>query len=129
MESSDILEQVRRIALELPGVNERVSHGEPCFFVQDKRPVGYFHENHNGDGRISLWCPAPPGIQEEMVTSDPERFFKPPVSASGTFSQWLGVYLDTGDDGQLHWDEITAILDDAFRTVAPKKLVAQLDRR
>jgi hypothetical protein len=39
------------------------------------------------------------------------------------------VYLDTGDDGQLDWDEITAILDDAFRTVAPKKLVAQLDRR
>ena len=41
----DELEQVRRIALTLPSVTERVSHGEPCFFVQDKRPLCYFHDN------------------------------------------------------------------------------------
>ena len=33
------LERVRKIALALPEVNERVSHGEPCFFVRDKRPL------------------------------------------------------------------------------------------
>src|SRR5437762_5041987 len=54
------LDRVRRIALALPGVNERMSHGEPCFFVRDKRPLCYFHDNHNGDGRIALWCPVPP---------------------------------------------------------------------
>jgi hypothetical protein len=32
MEGDD-LDQVRRIALALPGVTERISHGEPCFFV------------------------------------------------------------------------------------------------
>jgi hypothetical protein len=125
MGGDEILDQVRRIALALPEVNERPSHGEPCFFVQDKRPVCYFHDNHNGDGRISLWCPVPPGIQEEMVSAEPERFFKPPTSASGTFSGWLGVLLDTSADCV----EIAAILEDAFRTVAPKKLVAELDNR
>jgi hypothetical protein len=70
------LDRVRRIALALPGVNERTSHGEPCFFVRDKRPLCYFHDNHNGDGRISLWCPVPDGGQEEMVSAEPERFLR-----------------------------------------------------
>jgi hypothetical protein len=29
----------------------------------------------------------------------------------------------------LDWDEIAAILEDAYRTVAPKQLIAQLDNR
>src|SRR5947208_8189957 len=103
------LDRVRRIALALPGVNERMSHGEPCFFVRDKRPLCYFHDNHNGDGRISLWCPVPPGVQEELVTADPVRFFKPPVSARGVFSDWLGVYLDTTGKNAVDWNEVEAI--------------------
>jgi hypothetical protein len=54
------LHRVRQMALALPEVTERLSHGEPCFFVRDKRPLCYFHDDHNGDGRISLWCPLPP---------------------------------------------------------------------
>jgi hypothetical protein len=49
------LRQVRRIALAFPGVNERLSDGEPCFFVRDRRPLCYFPYDHNGDGRISPW--------------------------------------------------------------------------
>ena len=48
MEPMRPLDRVRRVALALPGVNERTSHGEPCFFVRDNRPLCYFHENHNG---------------------------------------------------------------------------------
>src|SRR5947209_5110291 len=121
------LDRVRRIALALPGVNERLSHGEPCFFVRDKRPLCYFHDDHNGDGRISLWCPVPHGVQEEFVSSEPERFFAPTPSASGVFSDWLGVYLDTSGAHRVDWNEIAAILEDAFRTVAPKNLIAELD--
>lgn len=126
---SEELAQVRRIALALPGVTERVSHGEPCFFVQDKRPLCYFHDDHRGDGRISLWCPAPPGVPGELVSAEPRRFFRPTPSASGVFSGWLGVYLDTEGDDRVDWHEIANILGDAFRTVAPRSLIAQLDRR
>ncbi|MGH8986131.1 MAG: MmcQ/YjbR family DNA-binding protein [Acidimicrobiia bacterium] len=123
------LNRVRKIALALPEVKERLSHGAPCFFVRDKRPVCYYHDDEfNSDGRVSLWCPAPPGVQEELVASEPERFFEPPPSAKGTFSDWLGVFLDTSGANKVDWDEIAAILEDAFREVAPKKLIAELDR-
>src|SRR5437879_12515338 len=123
------LDRVRRIALALPGVNERISHGEPCFFVRDKRPLCYFHDDHNGDGRISLWCPVPPGVQEEMVSAEPVRFFAPPTSSSGVFRQWLGVYLDTTGPHRVDWGEIAAIVDDAFRQIAPAVLARGLDNR
>jgi hypothetical protein len=120
------LDRVRAIALGLPEVTERVSHGATCFFVREKRPLCYFHDHHNDD-RVSLWCPAPPGTQEALVASEPTRFFKPPTSASGTFSDWLGVFLDPQGDAVVDWDEIAEIIEDAFRLVAPAKAVAELD--
>ena len=123
------LDRVRRIALALPGVNERTSHGEPCFFVRVRRPLCYFHANHNGDGRISLWCPVPPGAQEEMVSAEPVCFFAPPTSSSGVFSEWLGVYLDTSGTHEIDWGEIAAIIEDAYRHIAPKALVTVLDNK
>jgi hypothetical protein len=122
------LDRVRRIALAFPEVTERTSHGEPCFFVRQKRPLCYFHDDHNGDGRISLWCPVPPGVQEEMASAEPARFFAPPTSSSGVFRQWLGVYLDSGTH-KVDWAEITAILEDAYRHVAPAQFVKELDQR
>ena len=117
---------VRKIALALPEVNERLSHGAPCFFIQNKRPLCYYHDDHRGDGRVSLWFPVPPGVQEEMVAAEPERFFKPPTSAAGAFGNWLAVFLDTSE---LDWREIAAMLEEAFRRAAPKRLVAELDDR
>ena len=123
------LDRVRRIALAFPEVTERTSHGEPCFFIREKRPLCYFHDDHNSDGRISLWCPVPPGVQEEQVSAEPASFFAPPTSASGVFAGWLGVYLDTSGTHKLDWREIAAILEDAYRHVAPKRLVDDLNNR
>ena len=122
------LDRVRAIALGLPEVTERLSHGATCFFVRDKRPLCYFHDHHNDD-RVSLWCSAPPGMQAALVADEPTRFFKPPTSASGTFSDWLGVFLDTTGDDIVDWDEIAAIVEDAYRLVAPRSLIAELDGR
>jgi hypothetical protein len=121
------LDRVRKIALALPDVSERLSHGEPCFFVRERRPFCYFHDDHNGDGRISLWCPTLPGVQEELVTAEPQRFFRPAPSASGTFSTWLGVYLDTTGTNRVEWNEISKILEDAYRSAAPKTLIEELE--
>ncbi len=62
----------------------------------------------------------PEGAQEEMVAADSEQFFRPPyVGGRG----WLGVYLDRSPD----WDEVAEIVAGAYREVAPKRLLAEMD--
>ena len=125
------LNRVRKIALGLPEVNERLSHGTICFFVRDKRPLCYFHDVdfHREGSRVSLWCPAPPGVPADLVAAEPERFFRPTPSADGTFSDWLGVYLDKSGENTVDWGEVAAIIEDAYRTVAYKKLIIELNNR
>ena len=119
--------RVREIALALPEVNERLSHGQPCFFIRNRRPICYFHEDHNGDGRISIWCPALADVREELVLTDPSHFFEPPTSESGVFSHWVGTYLNLAGKDRVDWVDISALLEDAYRQVAPKSLLAVLD--
>lgn len=116
----ELLERTREICLSLPEVTERLSHGAPTFFVRGKKTMVTFHQDHHGDGRIALWCAAPDGAQEHLVDTEPERFFRPPyVGHRG----WIGVRLDIDPD----WDEIAVICEEAFRRVAPKTLIDQLD--
>ena len=116
------LDRVRAACLALPEVTERLSHGAPSFFVREKKTFVMFMDDHHGDGRLALWCAAPPGAQEEMIGQDPDRFFRPPyVGHRG----WLGVRVD----GRPDWAEVVAVINEAYRTVAPKALVAQLDAR
>ncbi len=120
------LDRIRSIALGLPEVNERFSHGAPGFFLRDKRPICYFHDtDFASDGRVSIWCPAPPGEQEELIAVDPLVFFAPTPSSSGVFEDWIGVFLDELDGSTIDWQDIEDVLADAFRLVAPKKLWPQ----
>ena len=119
--AEDPLEKLRQVCLALPETTERLSHGEPTWFVRGTKTFVMYADHHHDD-RLAFWCAAPPGAQEVLVASDPERFFIPPyVGHRG----WLGVRLDRGVD----WDEITDLVTDAFGTVAPKRLLAELDAR
>jgi hypothetical protein len=114
------VDRVRSACLALPETSERLSHGSPTFFVKDRTTFVMYLDDHHGDGRLALWVAAPPGAQGQLVGEEPERFFIPPyVGHRG----WLGVRLDRKPD----WDEIAEIIIEAYRTVAPRKLVALLD--
>lgn len=118
---ADPLPRLRDLCLGLPEAGERVSHGEPAFFVRDRKMFLSYAEHHHDD-RLAFWCAAPPGVQEELLGADPERFFRPPyVGHRG----WLGVYLDVAVD----WQEVAEIVTEAWRTVAPRTLVAAFDAR
>jgi hypothetical protein len=115
----ELTRRVRDICLALPGVTERPSHGAPAFFVQ-KQFVMLWAEGHHEHHFPHLWCAGPPGAQDVLVTAAPERFFRPPyVGGRG----WIGVRLD----GPVDWDEIETICEDAYRAVASKTLLSQLD--
>lgn len=110
----EALAHVRSFALQLPETGERLSHGTPTYFVRKKTFV-HLWDDHHGDGRLAIWCAAAPGVQEQLVEQEPERFFRPPyVGHRG----WLGVRLDVDVD----WDEVSGIIREAFLVVAPKRL-------
>lgn len=112
------LVHLRAIADGLPEVNERPSHGQPTFFLRDKRVVATLWGGP--EDRPAVVAPAPDGVQAEVVTAEPDRFFRPPyVGHRG----WIGLRL--GDDAD--WAEVRAVVHDAYRLVAPAALVARLD--
>ena len=117
--SPNDLERLRVACMALPEVTERLSHGEPTWFVRSKKTF-VMSSDHHHDDRFGFWCAAPLGVQAELVDSEPDRFFRPPyVGHRG----WLGVYLDVGD---LDWDEIGEIVVEAYRVIAPPTLVARI---
>jgi hypothetical protein len=114
------VDRLRGLCLALPEATEKLSHGEAAWFVRGKQFANM--ADHHHDDRLSVWCAAPLGAQEMLVSADPERFFRPPyVGHRG----WLGVYLDR----EVDWDELAAMIERAYRQVAPRRLVAQLESR
>jgi len=116
MATRDPLAKLRAICLALPEATEKMAWGEPTFRIRDKL-FAMFTDNHHGDGRIAVWCKAPPGVQEILVGADPKRFYRPPyVGHKG----WIGVRLDL----EVDWAELADLIKDAYFLTAPKQLVA-----
>jgi predicted DNA-binding protein (MmcQ/YjbR family) len=108
---------LRRICLRLPEAEEKPfgGHVAPAFRVRDKL---FLMTSEDGS---SLSCKAPPGVQQVLVASDPDRFFVPPYVGS---KGWVGIRLDSGVD----WDELAELAEESYRLIAPKRLSALLDR-
>lgn len=114
------VQRLRELCLALPEVTERPTHGEPGFFVRDKKLFAMLDDHHHGADHLGFWCAAPPGAQEAHIADAPQRYYRPPyVGHRG----WLGVRIDRDPD----WAEITEIVQDAYRQIAPKSLQARLD--
>lgn len=95
MRNDDQIRRVRRLCLALPGTMEKLSHGEPTFFVK-KRVFAMFSNNHHNDVHVAVWIPAQPGEQEALIASAPKIYYRPPyVGVKG----WVGIELsEIGDD-------------------------------
>jgi predicted DNA-binding protein (MmcQ/YjbR family) len=107
------LDHLRTICLALPEAVEQQAWGDPTFRVGGK----IFAMEKRGDGRISVWCKAPPGSQMVLVGADPERFFVPPyVGHKG----WIGMRLDQQPD----WREVAEVVRRSYRLIAPRRLAA-----
>jgi len=112
------LNRVRRICSLYPETTERLSHGEPTFFVR-KKVFAMFSNNHHNDGHISLLVPAPPGVQAMLIEGAPDKFYRPPyVGGAG----WIGIELARIKDKELAFH-----IGEAWRLIAPKRLQATLE--
>jgi len=121
MSGHDLLHQVRQICLPLPEATEK-PESRPAFQVR-RKTFAMFMDDHHGDGRVAIWCKAPPGAQDVLVGADPDRFFVPPyVGPHG----WIGIRLDVATEG-IDWGQVTDLVADSYRMTAPKRLRTALD--
>ena len=114
------LARVRSLCLAFPETEQRESHGEPCWFAGGKKTFVMAAQEHHDD-RTAIWAAAPEGVQSALVAGEPGRYFRPPyVGHRG----WVGVFLDIED---IDWPHVEEIIEDAWRVVAPKRLIASFD--
>ncbi len=118
-ESEDQIERVRRICLALPETTEKISHGEPTWFVR-KKVFAAFSNNHHNDGHVAVTIPAAIGIQQMLIQRNPKTFYRPPyVGVRG----WVGIEVKQVGD-----KELALHIQEAWRLIAPQKLVELLGR-
>lgn len=110
------IQRVRKICNTLPETNEKISHGEPTWFVR-KKVFAMFSNNHHNDGHVAVTMPAAIGVQAALIKASPEKFYKPPyVGVRG----WIGIEMDRVTD-----EELELHIKEAWKLIAPPKLVAE----
>ena len=97
------------------------AYGHTGYLLGNKR-YAWLLVDHHGDGRLALWVKAPTGEQAALVGADAKRYFVPPYLGP---SGWVGVPLDDASDPD--WEEVAALLEQAWRMNAGKPLLAAFD--
>ena len=109
------LATVRRLALAFPGVEQGLSYGTPGFRVR-----GRFLARLGEDGEtIVVKC----GDDERdfRMKADPETFF--------TTDHYRGYPTVLVRLARVSEDDLQAVLEEAWRRQAPKRLVKEYDQR
>jgi len=112
---SDPLPKVRETALELPDTEERLSHGQPTFFVAGKQ-FAQFRDNHHGDGKTVV-CVRVSSLDEQamLLGADPEIYSRPAYMPS-----WLSISL-VGNN--VDWDHVADRIAASWELAAPRRLL------
>ena len=112
---------IARRRARLVGLAERlpevvVRGDQHLSFAVRGKTFAYYLDDHHGDGLVALACKAPPGLNTHLAGAFPDRFYIPAyVGPRG----WLAVRLDLP---RIDWDELDALLVDAYGLTAPKRL-------
>jgi hypothetical protein len=112
---SDPLARVRASALELPETEERLSHGQPTFFVAGKQ-FAQFRDNHHGDGKTVV-CVRTSGPDEQSMLFEaaPETYSKPAYLPT-----WVSINL-AGDS--VDWELVDSRIALSWELAAPRRLL------
>jgi hypothetical protein len=112
---SQVLDRVRAAALELPETEERLSHGQPTFFVAGKQ-FAQFRDNHHGDGKTVV-CVRVSSLDEQamLLEADPATYSKPAYMPT-----WLSINI--GGD-KVDWDHVGDRIAESWELAAPLRLL------
>jgi hypothetical protein len=114
---TDPLEKVREAALDLPETQERLSHGQPTFFVAGKQ-FAQFRKNHHGDDRTVV-CVRTSGPDEQamLIEADPDTYSRPAYLGP---SGWVSINL-AGDS--VDWNHVADRIARSWELAAPRRLL------
>jgi hypothetical protein len=112
---SQALDRVRAAALELPETEERLSHGQPTFFVAGKQ-FAQFRDNHHGDGKTVV-CVRVSSFDEQamLLEADAATYSKPAYMPT-----WLSINV-AGD--KVDWDHVGDRIAESWELAAPRRLL------
>ena len=112
------LDRLLKLVANLPEVEISGDHHKG--FRIRRKNFAYYLNDHHGDGIVSLCCKASFGEQADLVELDPDMFYVPSyVGAKG----WVAIRLD---QSRVDWPQVKALLANAYRAQAPKKLAGQV---
>lgn len=116
-EAGRSLEKVREISLALPRATEKVSHGQPVFYIEKGKTFAWFLHDHHGSGITAVAVKTSGREEQEMlVETRPDLYYLPPYLAP---SGWVGLRLAAGVD----WEHVADRIAISWELVAPKRLL------
>ena len=114
---TELLQKIREAALELPETKERLSHGQPTFFVSGKQ-FAQFRDNHHGDGKTVV-CVRTSGLDEQamLIESDPATYSRPAYLHQGG---WISINLRGAN---IDWAHVGDRIAESWELAAPRRLL------
>ena len=110
------LERIRAAALVLPEATERVSDGQPTFFVADE-PFAQFRDDHHGDGPTMVRVRTGNADEQAMLIEAAPDVYRPPAGAAS--SGWVGIDLS----GDVDWALVEDRIARSWELAAPARLL------
>jgi hypothetical protein len=112
------LDQVRRLALALPGAIERISHGAPGFLVEKGKFFAYFRHDHHGDGETAVMVRTT-GTDEQamLIENELDLYYRPAYLGP---SGWAAMRVGGSD---VDWDRVGDRIAVSWELAAPRRLL------
>lgn len=115
MTASKRLERLSEICLSLPQA-VREDKGSHAAFSVSKKVFVYYLNDHHGDGIVGFCCKVLPGENEQLIASNPQKFYLPAyVGPRG----WVALRLDRRT---VDWTEVKELVRCSYLLTAPKRL-------
>lgn len=109
------LARLRALCLGLPQTSEKEAWGAPTWRVRGKM-FAMLDDHHHGAPDFSVWLKSDFETQQLLVETDPASFFVPPYQGK---AGWIAARLDARTD----WDELAALIEEAWERAAPPALL------
>jgi phosphoribosylglycinamide formyltransferase-1/phosphoribosylamine--glycine ligase/phosphoribosylglycinamide formyltransferase/phosphoribosylformylglycinamidine cyclo-ligase len=117
------LERVRAICLSEPRALEKISHGQPLFYIDKGRSFTWFLHDHHGSDTTAIAVRTSGADEQAMlIEADPDLFYRP--AYIGPFG-WIAIRLDVP---QTDWVQIEARIATSWDLAATSRVRERFGR-